>query len=209
MYWISTIRFRCFSGHIYVTCYFSKHQTIFMLFFSREYYLKIYTPSFDISFDMSLILILILHWSTGSIVPPSQCFFWEEELIEHKLLIRILLKKLFIGQTRQFQWSDGDHSVPFTSNFLKISNRHPRLVFWLILKHLKRRMNSNMEALFSLLLMSGMLMTLCSSGRLDNSNNRCQDVKSYILRETLCLHPDVLVLQQLSVNHPSVCRGGV
>ena len=37
-------------------------------------------------FDMILILIVILHWSTGSMVPPSQCCFLEEELIEHKLL---------------------------------------------------------------------------------------------------------------------------
>ena len=29
-----------------------------------------------------------------------------------------------------------EHSVAITSDFLKISNRHPRLVLWLILKHL-------------------------------------------------------------------------
>ena len=57
-------------------------QTKIMLFFSREYYLRICIPSFD----MILIFILILHWSPGSMMPPSQCCFLEEEWIEHKLL---------------------------------------------------------------------------------------------------------------------------
>ena len=78
MYWFSTLRFCYFSGNVYVTFL----QTKIMFFFSREHYLKICIPSFD----MILILILILHWSTGSMVPPSQWCFLEEELIEHKLL---------------------------------------------------------------------------------------------------------------------------
>ena len=165
---------------------------------------------YDFDFDIDIALINGLYGASITMLLLRRRIYWTQTSANKgNDFYLILLGRLFISQTKQFQWSDREHSVAVTSDFLKISNRHPRLVFWLILKHLERRMNSNMEALFSLLLMSGMLMTLWSSGRLDNSNNRCQDVKSYILRETLCLHPDILVLQQLSVNHLSVCRGGV
>ena len=87
--------------------------------------------------------------------PSQQRFFWEEKWTELRILPNkgnnnywlIHFERLFTSQT--MQWilrSDGEHSVALASDFLKISNCHPRLVLWLILKHLEskeRRLNLN------------------------------------------------------------------
>ena len=87
--------------------------------------------------------------------PSQQRFFWEEKWTELRILPNkgnnnywlIHFERLFTSQT--MQWilrSDGEHSVALASDFLKISNRHPWLVLWLIFKHLEskeRRLNLN------------------------------------------------------------------
>ena len=49
----------------------------------------------------------------------------------------LLLGWLFTSQTRQLMRSDGEDGVAISSDFLEISNRHPRLILWSILQHLK------------------------------------------------------------------------
>ena len=49
----------------------------------------------------------------------------------------LLLGWLFTSQTRQLMRSDGEDGVAILSDFLEISNRHPRLILWSILQHLK------------------------------------------------------------------------
>ena len=49
----------------------------------------------------------------------------------------LLLGWLFTSQTRQLLRSDGEDGVAILSDFLEISNRHPRLILWSILQHLK------------------------------------------------------------------------
>ena len=68
-------------------------------------------------------------------------------MIELKILLNkgnkfllIHFERLFTSQTIQYILrSDGEHSVALTSDFHKISNRHPRLVLWVILKHLESK----------------------------------------------------------------------
>ena len=158
IYWISTLRFCCFSGNVYVTCHFSKQKSCFFSLgniTSRYAYLLLIWFCFDID----IALINGLYGASITMLLLRRRIYWTQTSANKgNDFLLILLRRLFISQTKQFQWSDREHSVAVTSNFLKISNRHPRLVFWLILKHLERRMNSNMEALFSLLLMSFLLI---------------------------------------------------